>query len=230
MLKNPLTYEIMTPQSVGLSGQHAVGRQAVRPSRAAGQAARARLRARGRGARRGLPRGDRAGRRQEGGHRRRPGRARRAAATADVRRARSSVARRLERQLVARRPLGRERVARRRWRGEGRGRHRQRARGRAVRRGRRGRRAAARLAPGADRVRDPRRLWRRGRPGAGAGARRRSPTRDLAPSGNRPRALDEHHRGVPRGLPRRRSNKLHGAEINGIEVAFVGRRVAEELP
>jgi 2-isopropylmalate synthase len=26
------------------------------------------------------------------------------------------------------------------------------------------------------------------------------------------------------------ANKLHGAEINGIEVAFVGRRVAEELP
>ena len=26
------------------------------------------------------------------------------------------------------------------------------------------------------------------------------------------------------------ANKLHGAEINGIEVAFVGRRTAEELP
>ena len=26
------------------------------------------------------------------------------------------------------------------------------------------------------------------------------------------------------------ANKLHGAEINGIEVAFVGRRMAEELP
>jgi 2-isopropylmalate synthase len=26
------------------------------------------------------------------------------------------------------------------------------------------------------------------------------------------------------------TNKLHGAEINGVEVAFVGRRTAEELP
>ena len=26
------------------------------------------------------------------------------------------------------------------------------------------------------------------------------------------------------------ANKLHGAEINGVEVAFVGRRLAEELP
>ena len=25
-------------------------------------------------------------------------------------------------------------------------------------------------------------------------------------------------------------NKLHGAEINGVDVAFVGRRTAEELP
>ena len=25
-------------------------------------------------------------------------------------------------------------------------------------------------------------------------------------------------------------NKLHGAEINGVEVAFVGRRMAQELP
>ena len=25
-------------------------------------------------------------------------------------------------------------------------------------------------------------------------------------------------------------NKLHGAEINGVEVAFVGRRLAQELP
>ena len=59
--------------------QPADDRQAVRPARAAGQAARARARPRGRRARRGLPPGDRAGRRQEGGHRRRPPRARRAA-------------------------------------------------------------------------------------------------------------------------------------------------------
>jgi len=25
-------------------------------------------------------------------------------------------------------------------------------------------------------------------------------------------------------------NKLHGAEINGVDVAFVGRRTVEELP
>ena len=80
VIKNPLTYEIMTPQSVGLCGQPADDRQAVRPARASrasckelgheveGEALDALYRA-----------GDRAGRREEGGHRRRPPRARRAA-------------------------------------------------------------------------------------------------------------------------------------------------------
>ena len=69
----------MTPAVGRADGQPADDRQAVGPARPPGQAPRARPRPRGRGARRGLPPGDRAGRRQEGGHRRRPPRPRRAA-------------------------------------------------------------------------------------------------------------------------------------------------------
>ena len=107
VIKNPLTYEIMTPQSVGLDGLDDLDRQAVRPARPPGQARRARLRARGRGARRDLPR-----RRS-----RSPTRRRRSPTTTSSRssssawpRSRQAVAARgLERDLVAtaaRRPAG----------------------------------------------------------------------------------------------------------------------------
>ena len=90
-------------------------------------------------------------------------------------------------------------------RGQGRARHRQRARERAVRGGRRGRPADPRLAPGAHGVRDQGRVRGRGRPGAGPRAlppvARRGPGRARR---HRPRAVHEHHRGVARGLPRRR--------------------------
>ena len=100
VIKNPLTYEIMTPQSVGLSGsQLTIGKLSGRRG-PPGQAPRARLRARGRGARRDLPPGGRPRRRQEGGHRRGPPRARRAAL---VRGPGVGRDRRLERDLVARR-------------------------------------------------------------------------------------------------------------------------------
>ena len=100
VIKNPLTYEIMTPQSVGLTGsQLTIGKLSGR------RGLQGKLRelghdARGRGARHDLPPGDRARRREEGGHRRRPARARRAARIggAGVRRAR-----RLERHVVPRR-------------------------------------------------------------------------------------------------------------------------------
>ena len=59
--------------------QPADDRQAVRPTRPPGQAARARARPRGRRARRGLSPGDRPRRREEGGHRRGPPGARRGA-------------------------------------------------------------------------------------------------------------------------------------------------------
>ena len=88
VIKNPLTYEIMTPQSVGLTGsQLTIGKLSGRRG-LQGKLARARPRPRGRGARRDLPPGDRARRREEGGHRRRPARARRAAGR---RRSRQSV-------------------------------------------------------------------------------------------------------------------------------------------
>ena len=71
--------------AVGRAGrQPADDRQAVRPAGAPGQAPRARPRPRGRRARRGLPPGDRPGRRQEGGHRRGPPGARRAARSSEV--------------------------------------------------------------------------------------------------------------------------------------------------
>ena len=100
VIKNPLTYEIMTPQSVGLTGsQLTIGKLSGRRG-LQGKLARARLRPRGRGARRDLPPGDRPRRREEGGHRRRPPGARRAAR---VRGPGQRRARRLERDLVPRR-------------------------------------------------------------------------------------------------------------------------------
>ena len=100
VIKNPLTYEIMTPQSVGLSRQPADDRQAVRPEGPPGQAPRARLRARGGCPRHGLPPGDRPGRPQEGSHRRRPAGDRRAPGG---RRPGLDPARRLERHELPRR-------------------------------------------------------------------------------------------------------------------------------
>ena len=79
VIKNPLTYEIMTPQSVGLSGSQLTIGKLSGPAGPPGQAPRARPRPRGRRARRGLSPGDRPRRRQEGGHRRRPPRTRRGA-------------------------------------------------------------------------------------------------------------------------------------------------------
>ena len=200
VIKNPLTYEIMTPQSVGLAGsQLTIGKLSGRRG-PPGQAPRARLRVRGRRPRRDLPPGGRARRRQEGGHRRRPPRARRAAL---VRGPGVGRDRRLERDLVARRERDRPGHARRRRRGADRRGDRQRPGQRAVRGRRRRAPAGPRLAPDADRVRDQGRQRRRGRPGPGPG-----PLPSLVGRGpgrarrHRPRVIDQHHRGVARGVPR----------------------------
>ena len=79
VIKNPLTYEIMTPQSVGLSGsQLTIGKLSGRRG-LQGKLRELGHELEGERPRRDLPPGGRARRRQEGGHRRRPARARRAA-------------------------------------------------------------------------------------------------------------------------------------------------------
>ena len=81
---------------------------------------------------------------------------------------------------------------------------RQRAGRRALLRRRPGAPAGPRLAPGADRVRDQGGLGRRGRPGPGARPLPALVGRGSGGAGRlRPRVIDEHHRGVARGLPRR---------------------------
>ena len=171
VLKNPLTYEIMTPQSVGLSGSRlSVGKLSGRRGLQGklkelghdveGEALDARL-----------PRGDRPRGRQEGGHRRRPRRARRAAGA--VRRSPDErpSPRGLERHTRATAAAHRHGLALLVGQAGSDGVDRQRPGRRAVRRGGLGGRAGPRLAPGPDRLRDPRGLGRRGRPGPGAGPR-----------------------------------------------------------
>ena len=203
VIKNPLTYEIMTPQSVGLTGsQLTIGKLSGRRG-LQGKLQRARLRVRGRGARRDLPPGGRARRRQEGGHRRRPPRPRRAAHVGGAGLGR---ARRLERDLVARRQRDRLGHAHDRRRGADRRGDRQRPGQRPVRRGGRGAPARPRLASDADRVRDQGGVGRRGRPGPGAGPLPPLVGRGARRAGrDRPRVIHQHHRGVARGVPRRRS-------------------------
>ena len=146
--------------------QPADDRQAVRPARAPGQAQGARPRARGRGPRRDLPPGGRARRREEGGHRQRPARARRAALVGGPGLGRAG---RLERDLVARRQRHRHgQPDRRRPGAHGRD-DRQRAGQRAVLRGRRRAAAGPPLAPDPHRVRDQGGQRRRGRAGPGPG-------------------------------------------------------------
>ena len=200
-LKNPLTYEIMTPQSVGLSGSTlSIGKLSGR------RGLQGKLRELGHevdgdAARRALPGRDRPGRHQEGGHGRGPPRARRAA---HGRRAALHRAARLEHQLLVRRALGGLRVARGRRRGEG-----------------------GRLPPATARSTRCSRPWtRRSRPvlgwypvlteyeikavsgderRAGPGAGPRPPLVRRGPGsagGHRPRPVHEHHRGVARGVPR----------------------------
>ena len=115
-LKNPLTYEIMTPQSVGLQGSTLSIGKLSGPARPPGQAPGAGRRRGGRAARRDLPRGDRPRRHEEGGHRRGPAGARQ---RAQERRPAIRGAPRLECQLGVRRALRGQRLARRRGRGEG---------------------------------------------------------------------------------------------------------------
>ncbi len=166
VIKNPLTYEIMTPQSVGLTGsQLTIGKLSGR---------------------RGLQ-----GKLRELGHDL-EGDAldtiyRQAIELADEKKEvtdadllalvdqrasevpASVVARRLERDLVARRQRHGHGHAHGRGRGAVVGVDRQRPGQRALPRGRRGPPADPRLAPDADRVRDQGRVGRRGRPGPGVG-------------------------------------------------------------
>ena len=166
VIKNPLTYEIMTPQSVGLSGsQLTIGKLSGRRG-LQGKLRELGHELEGDDARRDLSPGDRARRREEGGHRRRPPRARRAAS---LRGPGERRARRLERDLVPRRQRHGHRHAQRRRRERSAEGDRQRPGQRAVQGGRRRDPAGPRLAPDADRVRDQGRLGRRGRAGPGAG-------------------------------------------------------------
>ena len=201
VIKNPLTYEIMTPAVGRADRQPADDRQAVRPARPPGQAPRARPRPRGRGARHDLPPGDRPRRREEGRHRRGPARARRAARLGGSRLGRSFVGWSVTSShggnatgSVSLTVNGEDRAAAAIGNGPV---------DALYSRGRPGAPAGLRLAPGPDRVRDQGRVGRRGRPGPGprplpallrrgAGRARRV----------RPRVIDEHHRGLARGLPR----------------------------
>ena len=200
VIKNPLTYEIMTPQSVGLTGsQLTIGKLSGR---------------------RGLQ-----GKLRELGHDL-EGDAldtiyRQAIELADAKKevtdadllalvdqraseVPASIALdRLERDLVARRQRHRHGDPDRRRAGALVGGDRQRTGQRPLPGGRRGPPADARLAPDPDRVRDQGRVGRRGRPGPGPG-----PLPALVGRGprcarrQRPRVMHEHHRGVARGLPR----------------------------
>ena len=210
----------MTPQSVGLSGsQLTIGKLSGRRG-LQGKLARARPRARGRRARHDLPPGDRARRRQEGGHRRRPARARRAAR---VRGRRPSVV------LVGwsvtsshgGNAIGHGHAQRQR-RGTKRRGDRERPGQRALQGRRRRAPADARLAPDADRVRDQGRLGRRGCAGPGPGPLPpfvgRGPGRARRV---RPRVIHEHHRGVARRLPRGGQQAPRRARSTASTSAFV---------
>ncbi len=102
-------------------------------------------------------------------------------------------------------------VGRGRRRGQGGRLHRQRPGQRAVQGRGRGDHARPRLVPGPHRVRDQGRLRRRRRTGPGPGPRppldrRRARGRDR----DRPRPVHEHHRGIPRGVPRGRQQAPRG--------------------
>ena len=192
----------MTPQSVGLTGsQLTIGKLSGRRG-LQGKLHELGYELEGEALDDGLPPGDRPRRRQEGGHRRRPPRARRAAR---VRGPGLGRARRLERDLVARRQ-----------------RHRARSRSRSAARSARaeatGNGPVNALFGAVDEALQPVLGWhptlteyeikavvgRRGRPGPGPG-----PLPALVGRGpgrarrDRPRPIDQHHRGLARGLPRR---------------------------
>ena len=216
VIKNPLTYEIMTPQSVGLSGsQLTIGKLSGRRG-LQGKLHELGYELEGEALDEVYRQAIGARRRQEGGHRRRP--AARSSSSARPRSRPQRRARRLERDLVPRRERDRlGRRSRRRRGADGRG-DRQRPGQRAVRRGRRGAPAGPRLAPDADRVRDQGGDRRRGRPGPGAGALPALVGRGAGRARrHRPRVIHEHHRGVARGLsrggqqaPRRRDQRRVG--------------------
>ena len=227
-LKNPLTYEIMTPQSVGLSGSTlSIGKLSGR---------------------RGLQ-----GKLRELGHEV-DGEAldavyRAAIALADSKkdvtdadlialveqrqRGRPAVDRaaRLEHQLVQRRPLGGQRVARRGRRGQGRATP-------------TGNGPVNALFAAVDEAVQPVLGWH---PvlteyeikavSAGEDAQGQVLVRCRRSHDEGPGALVVTGHGLSTNIIEASleaylvaANKLHGAEINGIEVAFVGRRTAEELP
>ena len=228
VIKNPLTYEIMTPQSVGLTGsQLTIGKLSGRQG-PAGQAPRARLRVRRRRARRDLPAGGRARRFQEGGHRRRPPRPRRAARVGGPGVGRD---RRLERDLVARRE--RDRL------------------GHAVhRRPRNGRAEATGNGPvnalfgAVDDALQPVLGWHPTLTeyeikavSAGEDAQGQVLVRCRRSSDEGPGALVVTGHGLSTNIIEASLegylvavNKLHGAEINGVSVAFVSPRQGETLP
>ena len=106
VIKNPLTYEIMTPQSVGLSGsQLTIGKLSGRKG-LQGKLHELGHDLEGEALDIDLPPGDRPRRREEGGHRRGPARARRAAGVGGPG---VGAASRLERHVVARRQRDRQR-------------------------------------------------------------------------------------------------------------------------
>ena len=193
-----------------------VGRQALGPSRPAGQAPGAGPRPRGRGPRPRLPRGHRPGRRQEGGHRRRPRRAgrsrRRAAPVPGGRAAIADSPVRLEGWIVSSSQGGSSRgdvslvvmatpSARRRTATA----------------------PSTRCSCAVDSAVEPLIGWHPrltdyeiravsgGEDAQGqvlVRARRSIDPEDTTRDGHRPRPVDQHHRGLPGGLPRRALEKL----------------------
>ena len=209
-LKNPLTYEIMTPQSVGLQGSTlSIGKLSGR------RGLQGKLHELG---------VDVEGEQLDAIYRAAISLAdtKKEVTDADllalVNERKSDVPRsvelaRVERQLGVRRPFRGQRLAHRRGRGEGRQRDRQRARQRAVPGRGRGRPPGPPLGAGAHRVRDQGRVRGRGRPGAGPRALpplvRRGARRARR---HRPRPEHEHHRGVARGLPHRDQQAPRGRD------------------
>ncbi len=229
VIKNPLTYEIMTPQSVGLSGsQLTIGKLSGRRG-LQGKLRELGYEIEGEALDDDLPPGGRAGRRQEGGHRRGPPRARSSSARPRCRPRSRSIGWSVTSSHGGNATGSVSLIDR------GRGAHRrddrQRPGQRAVQRGRRRAPAGPRLAPGPDRVRD------QGRVSAGEDAQGQVLVRCRRSSDEGPGALVVTGHGLSTNIIEASLeaylvavNKLHGAEINGVSVAFVAPRLGEALP
>ena len=211
VLKNPLNFEIMTPQSVGLTSNRLTDRQAVgspRASRASSRTSASTVE--GEALDDGLPCRDRARGRQEGGHRRGPGGPGRPAGVG-----RRSAARRARGALEGwsvTSSHGGILAGQRRAPAPGRDPAPPRATGNGPVDALFGAVDAAvepvlGWHPRARGLRDPRGLRWRGRPGPGHGPGASLDRSEDAQvdSVDRPRPIDQHHRGVARGVRRTRS-------------------------